>query len=492
MKDQPHMEQIRRALLEDALKFYQGFLEEKGTDPVIRHETARAYLRVAQVQAWLWNRSQVEAPARSAIALLKQLIAEHPASKEYRQDLAEAHDTLARNLRYQGHGEEALAERRRELAVWEHLAADFPAIADYRRRVVDCHCWCGEPLWGLMRYEEAEREYRCAQALADQLHRDFPNERDNRAGVWTAMGDLFALMNRLPEAEHAFREAVRLQGEKGWANIALAGVLVDNGKPQEAERIYRQVLAEHEKLVDDFPSVRSHRFSLWIGNAFLANMLCATNRPKEGEEAYRRGLVIAEKMLADQPHEFKTFANLGNVYNSLGWLLQATNRSREAADAFRRAQELYEKAVGERPQTPIPLFNLAEFLANCPALQFRDPSRAVQLGQRVLQRSPSFQGWGTFASALYRAGKWNEAIEAIHKAIELDNGGRSWDWFLLAMAHWQRGEPKEARKWYDKAVAGMRKYPPMDERLRQAEAAALLGVTEQPKAKENVEPEGKN
>src|SRR5262249_36555361 len=104
MKDQPHMEQIRRALLEDALKFYQGFLQEKGTDPVIRHETARAYLRVAQIQVWLWNATEVEAPARSAILLLKQLIAEHPASKEYRQDLAEAHDTLARNLRYQGHG----------------------------------------------------------------------------------------------------------------------------------------------------------------------------------------------------------------------------------------------------------------------------------------------------------------------------------------------------------------------------------------------------
>src|SRR5262249_19220690 len=116
MKDQPHMEKIRRALLEDALKFYQGFLEQKGTDPVIRHETARAYLRVAQVQHSLWNTSQVEAPARSAVALLKQLIAEHPASKEYRQDLAEAHDTLAGTLAYQTRSEEALAERQKELA----------------------------------------------------------------------------------------------------------------------------------------------------------------------------------------------------------------------------------------------------------------------------------------------------------------------------------------------------------------------------------------
>jgi serine/threonine protein kinase/tetratricopeptide (TPR) repeat protein len=493
MKDKPHMEQIRRALLEDALKFYQGFLEEKGTDPVIRHETARAYLRVAQVQHYLSNTSQVEAPARSAIALLKQLIVEHPAKKEYQQDLAEAHATLASTLDYQVHIEEALAEFQKELAVWEHLAADFPTVADYRWRVADGHGALGHTLLRLMRYEEAEREFRSAQTLADQLHRAFPKEPKARGTVWGDLGGLFALLNRLPEAEHAWREEVRLEGENtsGWARIELARALVDNGKPEEAERLYRQALAVREKLVDDFPSVPSYRRQVWLVNTFLADMLCATNRAKEAEEVYRRGVVIAEKMLADQPHDVKLPANLGNVYNSLGWLLHATNRPQEAADAFRRAQELYEKAVAERPQAPICLFNLADFLANCPATQFRDPSRAVQVAQKVLQRSPSFYGWSAFASALYRVGKWNEAIEAIHHAMELDKGGRSWDLFLLAMAHWQRGDPKEARKCYDKAVAGMKKYPLMDERLRQAEAAALLGVAELPTAKENALPAGK-
>src|SRR5262249_7728846 len=37
---EPRMELVRLNLLEDALRFYQGFLKDKGTDPVVRRETA--------------------------------------------------------------------------------------------------------------------------------------------------------------------------------------------------------------------------------------------------------------------------------------------------------------------------------------------------------------------------------------------------------------------------------------------------------------------
>ena len=58
----PRTEKIRRALLEDALEFYQGFLKEKGSDPAVRHETARAYMRVAGIQAVLGRFPQAVEP----------------------------------------------------------------------------------------------------------------------------------------------------------------------------------------------------------------------------------------------------------------------------------------------------------------------------------------------------------------------------------------------------------------------------------------------
>src|SRR5262245_53715194 len=46
----PGMEQIRREVLEDALRFLQGFLQQKGDAPVVRREAAWAYFRMGHIQ----------------------------------------------------------------------------------------------------------------------------------------------------------------------------------------------------------------------------------------------------------------------------------------------------------------------------------------------------------------------------------------------------------------------------------------------------------
>ena len=60
--------------------------------------------------------------------------------------------------------------------------------------------------------------------------------------------------------------------------------------------------------------------------------------------------------------------------------------------------------------------------------------------------------------------------------MQLTKGGDSYDWFFLAMAHWQLGQLQEARKWFEQAVDWMEKNKPQDKdflRYR-AEATALM------------------
>src|SRR5205823_13937038 len=95
------------------------------------------------------------------------------------------------------------------------------------------------------------------------------------------------------------------------------------------------------------------------------------------------------------------------------------------------------------------------------------------------------QVWNTLGAAEYRAGHWQAASAALEKSLELDAGIPEW-WaqrdsystFFLAMAHWQAGDKKAARHWYDRAVRWMEKHQPKDEELLRfrAEAAALLGL----------------
>ena len=109
----------------------------------------------------------------------------------------------------------------------------------------------------------------------------------------------------------------------------------------------------------------------------------------------------------------------------------------------------------------------------------RDPKQAVAHAQKAVELAPDQADyWNTLGVARYRNGNWKSAIEALMKSAQLRNGGDSFDFFFLAMAHWKLNEKEKARAWYDQAVAWMDNYSPQDEELKRFrdEAAALLGL----------------
>jgi tetratricopeptide (TPR) repeat protein len=93
---------------------------------------------------------------------------------------------------------------------------------------------------------------------------------------------------------------------------------------------------------------------------------------------------------------------------------------------------------------------------------------------------------GDFCSVLgiayYRAGRWQEAILELEKAMELAGGGDSEEWYFLAMAYWQLGNKGEARRWYAKAAEWQDKNDPDNYEFRtfRTEAAILLNVDDYP------------
>jgi hypothetical protein len=60
--------------------------------------------------------------------------------------------------------------------------------------------------------------------------------------------------------------------------------------------------------------------------------------------------------------------------------------------------------------------------------------------------------------------------------MSLREGGDSFDWFFLAMAHWRLGDRNQARMWLNRAVEWMDRDRPHDDELRRfrAEAETLL------------------
>jgi tetratricopeptide (TPR) repeat protein len=114
-----------------------------------------------------------------------------------------------------------------------------------------------------------------------------------------------------------------------------------------------------------------------------------------------------------------------------------------------------------------------------------DPEAPVRLAEIALQGP--FIGTGkaqvlnTLGAALYRAGRFDEAIRRLREGIQLRDGTSvPQDWAFLAMAYFRLGDRDEARRWLDR----FRGYPPdadpakfwdeLEIRLLRSEAEALI------------------
>jgi tetratricopeptide (TPR) repeat protein len=110
----------------------------------------------------------------------------------------------------------------------------------------------------------------------------------------------------------------------------------------------------------------------------------------------------------------------------------------------------------------------------------RDVSRAVALANRNVEYFPSDGRFRTtLGIAQYRAGEWDNAIATLMEAHRLDEGRRiAPRGFFLAMAYWQKGEKKEALRWFHQSGAWMDEHRPghPESGRPRDEAAELLGL----------------
>jgi tetratricopeptide (TPR) repeat protein len=80
-----------------------------------------------------------------------------------------------------------------------------------------------------------------------------------------------------------------------------------------------------------------------------------------------------------------------------------------------------------------------------------DRSRPVQLAEKAVAAG-HFTGLSTLGAALYRAGRFGEAVSKLDESLESQGGRGPLDWLFLAMAHHRLGHTDEAHNWLDKAA----------------------------------------
>jgi tetratricopeptide (TPR) repeat protein len=82
-----------------------------------------------------------------------------------------------------------------------------------------------------------------------------------------------------------------------------------------------------------------------------------------------------------------------------------------------------------------------------------DATRCLKLAEQLVEADPK-QAWSSelLGAALYRAGRYADAIKNLEDSIQLQKAEESAvDWLFLAMAHQKLNHTEEAKKWLTKA-----------------------------------------
>jgi serine/threonine protein kinase/Flp pilus assembly protein TadD len=504
--DQVAMAPLQRQFLEEALRSYELFAQEQGTDPAVRWDRIRALRRVGVIRFQLGYVDQAEEAYRQGLGQAERLVADFSDRPEFQEELVLILDKIANLAKLTGRHQEAERLYRRALPLAETLAAGTANRREYRRTLALTLFERGLLLMDLARYAEAEALFGRALEHQSRLAAEpssLPDDRMNLAETSFWLGVTLSRVLRRQEAEACYRRSLTLFDElvrefparphlKGYqvrARYILAQRLASCGRAREAEPLAQRAVALGEQLVSDFPDMTWYWADLASARNTLGKLLADKGQIPEAESEFRKALRLQEKMVAASPKMVFYQQNQADTHLDLGYLLASAGRAEEAEQEFRRGVALHQRVLSGRTTAPelaaalaVQGNTLAWFWATSPLPQLRDPKRSLEMAEKVVELTPEDEDcWRTLGVAHYRVGNWGACIKALEKSMDLRAGGDALDWFFLAMARHRLGDTDQACSWYDRAVRWMEEKGPQrlrsaDElRRSHAEAAALLG-----------------
>jgi tetratricopeptide (TPR) repeat protein len=252
-------------------------------------------------------------------------------------------------------------------------------------------------------------------------------------------------------------------------------------------------VAVYEKLVEEFPDALGFRGNLALGFSGLTDVYQELGRWEDALDASRKALALFAKLMDDSPDDPHCLPALLEAHFKLGVLLQQVGQQDKAIVERDKVIAQLGKAIELKPDevtrryfyalTRAEAGDLTGYRSVCAAMLDRfgrtenpavahwvawtlvlapdavkDSDQAVRLAEIAVKSDPKNEVYSdTLGSALYRAGRFGEAIRRLtefsndREPATATPSSPIYAWFFLAMAHHRAGHAEEARKWLDKA-----------------------------------------
>jgi tetratricopeptide (TPR) repeat protein len=228
-----------------------------------------------------------------------------------------------------------------------------------------------------------------------------------------------------------------------------------------ALRRYKRALADAEKAIergDKSAWLRAHRAVALkgVGRTDEAirdiSVFLAAEPKQQWALALRGGGYAEQQKWREAADDFKRISELNPEHQQAGYLTALLRlRAGDTAGYRQHCQALLEQALETRD--PALANNLVWACTLAPGA-VPDPKPLVGRMEQELQKGPApWTYFNTLGAALYRAGRFADAVRRIEEGIKIQGkGGVPQDWLFLAMAHHRLGHAPQARKWLDQSV----------------------------------------
>jgi tetratricopeptide (TPR) repeat protein/tRNA A-37 threonylcarbamoyl transferase component Bud32 len=204
----PGAEQVRRELLELALRFSQDLARQESDDPELRHDVGLAHRRLGKIYQEFGENGKAEQSFRAAVAVQEELTAAFPTVRAYRQELARSHNNLAVLLHQPPRAQESEAAFRQAISLQEQLVKDFPEEPEFQQDLGESYSALGQVLDQAGRPPEAEQAFRRSVDLLERAVAGSPAEVKFQRSLANCNNNwvVFQLRHgRTAGAEHVFR-----------------------------------------------------------------------------------------------------------------------------------------------------------------------------------------------------------------------------------------------------------------------------------------------
>jgi serine/threonine protein kinase len=232
----PEINELRQALAEEGVAFFQGFLNEPSSDPAVRREKASAYQVLAGVYALRSAHPQAIRAYHKAIRLFGRLAAQCPHDFNYQHGLALSHNLLGGLLHQLGRVREAREQFDKAVTLYRRSIA----CRENSRSLNDL-------AWMMVTCPQLEfRNVAKAIALAERA----VAKRPACGEIWNTLGVAHYRAGHWKAAVAALKKSMQLRSggdSSDWFFLAMAYWRL--GHKCRAHRWYERALQEVQKTL---------------------------------------------------------------------------------------------------------------------------------------------------------------------------------------------------------------------------------------------------